>query len=303
MATKILAAKNVTKKDLWPWVYVNRMVGRDPDSDSRYDRDPYFYRTRGADLENRTGAQDDFVHIWENSLRAARDAHSPGIVVDLEFYSNYKAYDPFVLAKQAGKSPSETMDLLRKLGARLADTAAKQYPSAVLWFFFTDIGQYGIPVVDGVKYYPSPAYIVFGLLEQIRAKGYAFRVIDGGEVGLEYCSLSIDQLQSKIKNRAKDFASHLERYKGNLELAGTMILWKDRESKTEFMTEGPCAKSDAATVEDLRPYLELLLKSYRYNWIYATYYAGYDPFHPRSAPRFDAMIRKALANADGAANR
>jgi hypothetical protein len=62
------------------------------------------------------------------------------------------------------------------------------------------------------------------------------------------------------------------------------------------MKVGPCDKSDAANVEELQPYLELLLKTYRYNWIYATYYAGYDPFHP-SALRFDAMIRKALANA------
>jgi hypothetical protein len=82
-----------------------------------------------------------------------------------------------------------------------------------------------------------------------------------------------------------------------------MILYKDRGSKTDFMATGPCAKSEAATVEDLQPYLELLLRTYPYNWIYASYYAGYDPFHPRSAPRFDAMIRKAQKSAYGDSSR
>jgi hypothetical protein len=303
MVAQISGAKKSTKKDLWPWVNLNRMVGRDPNSDNHYGQDPYFYRIQGADLENKSGAQDDFIQIWQNSLRAARDVKAPGITVDLEFYSNYKAYDPFVLAKQVGISPQETQDLLKKVGARMADTAAKEYPNAVLWFLFTDLGQLGDYVVDGVKYYPSPAYVVMGLLEEIRAKGYHLKVIDGGEVGIEYCSLNLSHLRRKIDDQAKAFAPHLERYKSSLELAGTMILWKDRESKMDFMATGPCSKSEAATVEDLQPYLEMILKSYRYNWIYATYYAGYDPFHPRSAPRFDAMIRKAEANAYGDSSR
>jgi hypothetical protein len=296
MTAQMKQAKKWTKKDLWPWVYVNRMLGRDPASDSSYGREPYFNRTSGMDLENSTHARDDFLRIWTNSLQVAKQAHSPGMVVDLEFYLNHQAYDPFVLAKQIGKSPQETIELLRKLGVLLADAAAKEYSDAVLWFLFTDLGQYGATVVDGVKYYPSPAYVVLGLMDQIRSQRYALRVIDGGEVGLEYCSLSLGQLQMKIQNRAKDFATHLEKYSASLDLAGTMILWKDRQSKLEFMKVGPCDKSDAANVEELQPYLGLLLKTYRYNWIYATYYAGYDPFHP-SASRFDAMIRKALTTA------
>ena len=58
---QIVAAKQSTKKDLWPWVYLNRMIGRDPGFNTTYGRDPYFFKIHGADLENTTGAQDDFV--------------------------------------------------------------------------------------------------------------------------------------------------------------------------------------------------------------------------------------------------
>lgn len=303
IVSQINEIKRSTKKDLWPWVNLKRMIGRDPDSDSKYGQDPYFFRIKGADLENKTGAQDDFIHIWENSLGAAKEVHAPGITVDLEYYSNYKAYDPYLLAKQMGKSPEETMGLLKKLGARMADTAAKEYPDAILWFLFTDLGQLGDPIVNGVPHYPSPAYIVLGLLDQIHAKHYDLKVIDGAEVGLDYCSFNLKHLLFKIRERDEAFAPHVEKYKENLQLAGTMILYKDKVSTTDFMTSGICSKCEAATVEDLQPYLETLLKTYRYNWIYASYYAGYDPFHPRSAPRFNAMIRKAEANAHwGSAN-
>ena len=298
IVSQINEIKRSTKKDLWPWVNLKRLIGRDPDSDNKYGQDPYFYRIKGADLENKTGAQDDFIHIWENSLRAARDVHTPGIAVDLEFYSDYKAYDLVVLANQVGKSPQETILLLQRLGAQMADAAAKEYPNAILWFLFTDLGQWN-DSAKGVREYPSPAYIVIGLLDQVRAKHYALKVIDGGEVGIEYCSFSLQHLRNKMRGRDKDFAAHKEKYKESLELAGTMILYKDKVSTTDFMTSGICSKCEAATVEDLQPYLETLLKTYRYNWVYASYYAGYDPFHPRSAPRFNAMIRKAEANAYG----
>ena len=59
------------------------------------------------------------------------------------------------------------------------------------------------------------------------------------------------------------------------------------------MNEGSCKTASAATAEDLQPYLELLLKSYRYNWIYASSDGNYLAFVPESASRFDAVIRRA----------
>lgn len=295
MASKLLEFRKLSGKDFWPWVSFNRMVGRDPDVDNPYGRDPYFSRTHGIDLENSAGTQADFLQIWRRSLRAANQSHAPGIIVDLELYVNYKAYEPALLAKQIGKPVDQTLDLLHKLGIRMADAAAQEYSDAIMWFLLTDLCQYGWKVDGNVKYYPTPAYIVMGLLDEIRDKHYALKIISGGEVGLSYCSYSVEHLKQKIKVRADDFAPRLQNYQGALDLGGTMTLWPDRASKTDFMAVGVCAKSDASTVEDQQAYLELLFRTYRYNWVYGTNNSGYDPFNASTAPRFNTVIKKAKA--------
>jgi hypothetical protein len=297
MTAKLQELKKTNGKDYWPWVFLNRMVGKDPEFDSPYGRDPYFARTRGLDLEGKSGGQKDFLQIWRNSMRAARQAGMPGMVADFELYLNYKAYEPALLAKQVGKPVGETLQLLKQLGMQLADTAAQEYPNGTLWFLFTDLGQLGWKTEGDTKFYPTPAYVVLGLLEQIRLKHYGLHVISGGEVGLEYCSFNVEHLKRKIDGRTRDFAPHLQKYPGALELAGTMILWPDRISKTDFMAEGPCGKSEAATVEEQEPYLELLFRTYPYNWIYGTHNSGYDPFNPATASRFNATILRAKAAA------
>jgi len=304
MAAKLHELKKANGKDYWPWVFLNRMVGKDPDFDSPYGKDPYFSRTAGLDLEGRSGARKDFLDLWRRSMQAANQARMPGIVADFELYLNYRAYDPSLLGKQIGKPVGETIGLLNRLGAQLADIAAQEYPNGTIWFLFTDLGQLGWKIDGDVKYYPTPAYIVLGLLEEIRAKHYDLRVISGGEVGLEYCSFNLEHLKRKIEGRARDFAPHLEKYPGTLELAGTLILWPDRKSKTEFMAEGACGKAEAATLEEQEPYLQQLFKTYGYNWIYGTHNSGYDPFNPATASRFNAAIQQAKAAAamQGSAN-
>jgi hypothetical protein len=297
MTARLQELKKTNGKDYWPWVFLNRMAGRDAGFDSSYGRDPYFARTNGLDLEDKSGAERDFLQIWRNSMRAARLAGMPGLVADFELYLNYKAYEPALLAKQIGKPVDETLQLLNRLGIQLADAAAQEYPDGTIWFLFTDLGQLGWKTEGTVKYYPTPAYIVLGLLEEIRLKNYGLHLISGGEVGLEYCSFNLEHLKRKIDGRARDFAPHLQRYPGILELAGTMILWPDRKSKTDFMAEGGCGKSEAATVEEQEPYLELLFSAYRHNWVYGTHNSGYDPFNPATASRFNGAILRARAAA------
>src|SRR5215469_9509240 len=293
MTAKLRELKKANGKDYWPWVFLNRMVGKDPEFDSPYGKDPYFARTSGLDLQGKSGTKKDFVDLWSSSLRAARQACMPGIVADFELYLNYKAYEPALLAQQIGEPVDETISLLNRLGAQLADRAAQEYANGAIWFLFTDLGQLGWKVYGGMKYYPTPAYIVLGMLEQIRVKNYKLRLISGGEVGLEYCSFNLEHLKRKIEGRARDFAPHLEKYPGTLELAGTLILWPDRKSKTEFMAEGACGKAEAATLEGQEPYLQQLFKTYRYNWIYGTHNSGYDPFEPATAKRFSTIILQA----------
>jgi hypothetical protein len=294
--------KKVTKKDLWPWVYINRMMGQDPARKEQIAKYPYFAKIQGADLEDKAGAQKDFLQYWQNAFRAAKNTQSPGVVADLEFYNYYPEYDPTILAKELGKTPQQAIDLLRQLGARMADSAAADYPSATVWFLFTDLGNPSWKVVDGKPYYASPAYVVQGMLDQIQKARLSLKVLSGGEVSLAYCSTSLEQLRMKISRRAAGFAPQIQKYGGALELAGTITLWNEPAGKTGWMKQS-CSGSDAATVEDLQPYLEVLLKSYRYNWIYASGAGSYLAFQPESAPRFDAVIDKAKARVASAPAR
>lgn len=302
MEASLSSWKKSTNKDLWPWVYFNRMMGQDPARKEQILKYPYFSKIQGADLEDKAGAQKDFLQYWKNSFRAAKDTQAPGVVVDLEFYNYYPEYDPTVMAKQLGKTPQETIALLRQMGSRMASAAAEEYSTATVWFLFTDLGNPSWKVVDGQPYYASPAYIVQGMLDEIQKDHLQLKLLSGGEVSLAYCSTSIEQLKMKISRRATAYAPQLQKYGESLELAGTITLWNELSGKTGWMKTS-CGGSDAATVEDLQPYLELLMKSYRYNWIYASGTGSYLAFQPESAPRFDAVIGKAKARISNATSQ
>jgi hypothetical protein len=299
MDAKIAGWKKNTSKDIWPWVYINRMLAIDSADKNPYSQDPYFRRFSGADLEGRAGARNDFLQNWSNAVRAARDSRAPGIVCDLEFYNYQKAYEIPELAGQIAKTPEQTVALLRELGARMADAAATQYPDATLWFLFTGLTHPDYKIVGANSYYPSPAYIALGLLDEIQARHLRLKVLTGGEGSLGYCHLSVAEFREKIRDRSERIAAQLTRYQGILELAGTMTLWSEPAAKKGWVKEYPCGSAAAATVEDLQPYLELLLRSYRYNWIYGSADGGYYAFLPESAPRFDAVISRAKAPVAG----
>ena len=293
MDAKIADWKKLTKKDIWPWVYINRMVGVDAREKNSYTNDPYFHHIQGADLDDNAGARKDFLEDWKNALQVAKDSHSPGIVCDLEFYNYHKEYDIGELAQQSEKKPQDVAALLKDLGARMADIAAERFPDATLWFLFTGFGYPAFKTIENQPYYPSPTYIAMGLLDEIQKKNYRLKVISGGEGSLAYCHSSVEQFREAIEKRAAKFAPQLSKYAGILELSGTMTLWSEPSAKKGFLSEGDCGTATAATVEDLEPYVELLLKSFRYNWIYGSADGGYRAFDPQSAPRFDAVISKA----------
>jgi hypothetical protein len=303
MDAQIASWKKATTKDIWPWVYLNRMVGANVEQKNDYTNVPYFQRFRGLDLADKQGAQKDFLANWGNSLRAAKDSGVPGIVCDLELYNDDKAYDPGELARMTAKSPQDVVELLRQLGARMADSAAAEYPGATLWFLFTGFNHISYRLIEGQSYYPSSTYIAEGLLDQIQQHQLPLRVLSGGEMGLGYCHSSVEDFRQDIQKRAVVLAPVLQKYRGILELAGTMTVWSDRSAKRGWVAQGGCGASSAATIEDLEPYMELLFRSYRYNWIYGSGNGGYFAFQPDSAPRFDAAISQAKTQAFGAASR
>jgi len=303
MQGQVASWKKSTTKDIWPWVYLNRMVGANGAEGNQDSKAPYFQRFQGLDLDGKAGAQEDFLENWRNALRLAKATGVPGIVCDLEFYNNYKAYDLAELARMTSKPQQEVVGLLRQLGARMADISWAEYPGASIWFLFTGFTRPEHKIADGQPYGLAATYLVEGLLDQIQQHHLSLRVLSGGEVGLGYCHTSVDDLRQSIEKRAADFAPFLRKYNGILELAGTMTLWSDRPAKKSWVAQGACGASSADTVEDLVPYMELLFRSYRYNWLYGSPNGGYLAFQSWSAPRFDAAIAQAKTRAYGAAGK
>lgn len=297
MEARMASWKKSTAKDIWPWVSLNRMIGANDAEGHPLTKVPYFQRFQGLDLDGKAGAQNDFLESWRNALRLARETRVPGIVCDLEFYNNYKAYDLAELARMTSMPRADVVNALRQVGARMADISAAEYPGASIWLLFTGYTRPEYRVIEGQPYYLAATYIAEGLLDQIQRHHLPLRVLSGGEVGLGYCHNSVDDLRQAIEKRAADFASLLQKYNGILELAGTMTLWSDRSAKKNWVAQGACGTSSAATVEDLVPYMELLFRSYRYNWLYGSPNGGYFAFQAASAPRFDAAIAQAKTRA------
>lgn len=297
--SQLAAWKNYTSKQIWPWVYLNRMIGARSTEGDALSRVPYFQKFQGLDLDGKAGAQDDFLRSWRNGLRAARDAGVPGIVLDLEFYNNYTADDISELARMTSMSKDETLRALRTLGARMADIASTEYSTAVIWILFTGFTRPDYRIIDGQPYFLAGTYIAEGLLDRIRQQKLSLHVLAGGEVSLGYCHTSIEDLRQSIDKRAAIFDPILQKYRGSLEMAGTVTLWSDTAEKKNWVAQGACKDASAATVEDLIPYMETLFRTYRYNWIYGSPNGGYLAFNPAVAPRFDAAIAKAKQQAYG----
>jgi len=299
MQAQIASWNKFTGKDIWPWVYLNRMVGANDAEGNTLTEVPYFQRFQGLDLDGKAGAQNDFLENWRNALHLAKETGVPGIVCDLEFYNNYKAYDLAELALMISRPQQDVVNLLRQLGARMADVASAEYPDATLWFLFTGLTRTDYRVIEGRPFYLAATYIAQGLLDQIQQRNLALKVLSGGEVGLGYCHTSVDDLRQAIEKRSAAFAPLLQKYNGILELAGTMTLWSDRSAKKNWVAQGACGASSDNTVEDLIPYMELLFRSYRYNWLYGSPNGGYLAFQSTSARRFDAAITEAKERAFG----
>jgi len=295
MSLQLRDWKNLTHKDLWPWVYINRMIGAGESGTNERVNVPYFHEIRGIDLDDQAGARTDFLKIWKAALRVARESQSPGIVFDPEFYNDHKAYDPAEMSRETGKSPDELTKQLELLGAEMADTAADTFPNAVLWFCFTGFTHKDFKSINGKSYYPTPVYIAIGLLNQIQKRNYSLRVISGGEGSIGYCHENLGTFREAIERRAAAFAPILKQYDPILELAGTLTVWDERANKSGFISEGDCARASASTIEGLQPYLEMMMRTYRYNWIYGSTNGGYFAFDSERSTRIHKVIGNARA--------
>jgi hypothetical protein len=282
---------NGSRKHLWPWIFLNRILGLDLKrrdySHLNEQSKKYFGAISGADVYNETGALNDFLEIWRYSLRLARRLGAPGIVLDPELYNDYAMNSLITFAKKLRKSPSEIVFQLRAIGASLTDIASEEYPQATIWLLFD-----GLETRDYGKtgYHRTPAYLILGMMDRAKEGGLPLKVVSGGEISIGYCPVSLADLQKKIKERNRMYRNHLEKYPSLLKLGGTIAPWHDSSEKKRWMTKGVCGRSSLRIMEDFQPLFKELSQAYPYVWIYAAWAAGYNPFDPKVAKRYNTVI-------------
>lgn len=284
-----------SKKQVWPWVFFNRFIGSKAGekSHSPLANVPYFQRIKGVDLDNQSGALDDFYKVWQTSLRIAKLLQVPGIVVDAEAYNNYQNFKVPHVAQQQGMSQTEVINGLRAIGAALADIVAQEYPEAILWFFFTGLNSPYPTLNPATKEYRSVTYIIQGMLQRAKATQAKFTLVSGGEFSPGYCFKSLEDLQQSVARRNGRFLASLQEFP-NLKLGATIAPWDRPEQKQDWLRGGKCGQSTLKGINDFQPLISHLLRSYNYVWIYAASAAGYNPYNPTVFPVYNEVLGAAL---------
>ena len=284
-----------SKKQIWPWVFLNRIVGvNEKEKPQKIIKDkPYFLKIKGIDIYDATGALSDFYQIWRSSLKLAKKLSSPGIVFDIEAYNKYEVNKISYLAKLNNKTNAEIKNRLKKIGTDLIQIVSEENPDIIIWFLFTHLADPPPSWYPSEEKYMSVSYIVESMLSEAKMMKLPMKFIDGGQVGLGYCYLSLDDMREKILRRQERFNPILLRYP-SLYLGGTIAPWNDIAVKKGWMTEKICAESGLKTMSEFVPLIRTLTENYDYVWIYATQMAGYEPYDSRTATPFNSGIQKLI---------
>jgi len=128
--------RRVLTIDPWPWGSVNRFIGARPDggghASAHAKRPEYFFRVNGLDLDGRAGNRGDMSALWRHAVRLAKTWNSPGVMIDLEAYNNYRAYDTAWVASERGDSIEAMIVQCEKAGEDLARIIEEEYPRCVV---------------------------------------------------------------------------------------------------------------------------------------------------------------------------
>jgi len=280
------------EKDVWPWIFWNRVVGTDLETLASHPDSPankaYFNQIQGMDIYDQHGALSDFYAIYRNALKSAKSLHSPGIVIDMEVYNNYYLYNTETLARQLNKNKAEVEQRLQEIGKKLTDIANEEYPEAVLWFLFTGLGESGPDRVINPES-RTITQVVLGMLEEAKSSNAKLQFVAGGEVGAGYCYLSYDHLKDRLSDRNRNFKSVLKEFP-NLVMGATLAPWDGSSPRSGWMTEEKCGASQFSGVNDFKPVFKHLFSQYRYVWIYAAEEAPYNPYNPQEASSYNQAI-------------
>jgi hypothetical protein len=295
--TAFVSLERQTRKQVWPWVFINRMVGI-KDAHGKADVTDS-NRISALDLDNRVGAQGAFLNLWQAALRQAKSADVPGVVLDMELYSNPNAYSISFIASQRSLSVSEVKQRLNEIGEQMAQIASKEFPDAIVWTLISGLSP-NSHILDYSEEDSTCRFILLGLMDGARQRDLKLMLVDGGEDSLGYCHKSGAALNEDISAREQRFTSLFQQYRDSLTLGGTIVLWRDSASRSDWLTTGQCGSSDVRQLQEFSPYLRSLFQSYRFVWIYAATAGKWDPLDPAQSEPFYRMLRESKESAPAA---
>ncbi|MBT4820790.1 MAG: hypothetical protein HON70_34095, partial [Lentisphaerae bacterium] len=289
--------RNTLTIDPWPWVSINRMIGAPKDGGGHAHKHARnverFTAIRGLDLGNETGARADFLTCWSHAVRLAREWASPGVMIDLEAYNNYRSYSVAYVADQRGESIETVVSHCEALGAEMADIVSKIYPKCMIWSLFSRLEL--TTTHPGVKtpVFTIPSYITLGILKRAKQQGIDLKYLCGGETTPGYCNRDTDALKAKIAKRDRDVAQALAQFPDHFFLAGTISPFHDYSIAKSFIEKG-YADSPIRSLDDFEPMFRTLVDAYDWVWIYASSAARTLPYDPKNSHAYGRVLKSAV---------
>jgi hypothetical protein len=278
-------------KTVWPWIFFNRLIGYDNkngNSHAGVTPAPYYQHIKGMDVTGQTQALHDFYDAFRYSLRAAKELNSPGIVVDVEAYNNYKAQGLPALSKFTGLSQDSLQQRLQNIGSNMVGIAKEEYPNAVIWFLWDGLTTEYIHSFKNARY-RAQTYIVLGMLKAAKGQNLPLRIISGGETN-GYCYPSLRSLRTTIIQRKRSYAPLLRQYP-NLYLGGTLTLWLNPHSRKGWLLTKDCGGAGGLGAHQLMGMIDELERSYDYVWIYANSASDYNPYSQSDASKMNPLLK------------
>ncbi len=298
---KLREIREALKIDPWPWVFLNRFIGAPEDArghaGSNADDVEYFRRINILDLDNETGARADMLDIWRLAVRAAKEWGSPGIVLDLESYSNYPAYQVSYVAERRGEPVGDVIAKCEAVGADLARICEEEYPECIVWSLFsrldrpTRLAGYPGPV------HPTVGHITLGFLKYAKEHGVPCKYLCGGEVTVGYYNPNIQALKRNIARRDANMAHALSRFPDHLFLAGTISPYHDHTILTSWIKDRAGDDPELKTIADFQPLFRTLFDAYDWVWVYASSAGKTVPYNADNNRLYSEVLTAALDEA------
>jgi hypothetical protein len=299
---KLRELKKLVHIDIWPWVFSNRLFGV-PEDATRHPSvaggavPDYFTRIRVIDLDDETGARSDVLTQWRYAVRAAKELSAPGIVLDLEAYNNYKAYDVSYVADKRGEPVAGVAAKCESIGADLARICEQEYPECIVWSLFSRLEASQRRETPEGPLYSTAGHISLGFLKYARDRHVPCKYLCGGEVTPGYHNRNVAALKRRIAQRDVEMADMLAAFPNHLFLAGTISPYHDVSILTSWIKDAAGDNPELKTIEDFGPLFRALFDAYDWVWIYASSAAKTEPYTPERNRQYSDVLRAALDEA------